>query len=139
MAVYASISSSPTCLRVHFGKMLLSSWNLNKPLSSFSFYISPQPCGRLFFFLFLIFSAQVKARLCPITNAKSSSLVWPAPNDTLSMEALFFIYSLTPSRLVLLILSTAPTHISDSDTPAQLLCSHCNYISFAAVPPESLP
>lgn len=37
-----------------------------------------------------------------------------------------------------LLFSFSHTHISDSDTPAWLLCSHCNYISFAAVPPESL-
>lgn len=60
--------------------MLLSAWNLNKPISSFSFYISPRLCGSVSFFILFCFLN---------SHLKFSSLLVSMPSLTPSRRALF--------------------------------------------------
>lgn len=50
--------------------MLLSSWNLNKHICSFSFCISPQLCGRFFFYIYL--NSHLKLKLVSIPSLTPS-------------------------------------------------------------------
>lgn len=95
--------------------------------------------------LWCIFQPKGMTSSCfqPVAHDLSSVILFLALLSSAYSLSNFSVFHLLPhspmSGSFILTFFLSHTHISASDTPAQLLCSHCNYISFAAVPHESLP